>query len=138
MSSSVENGVLWDHLFDRRGLKVDARWGVLHNKVRIYRITHKELKELLGRREAPQALIQALECRKKVVPLRNLPLSKVEALSVAQAIVKDMTGSTIDLVGGARELISIIKKMEPTEKAEKTEKAEPEKTPHQEEESKGE
>lgn len=115
MDSPLETGVTWFHLLDRKGLKVDYRNGLLHSSVKIYRITKGELREVIGRREAPAVLIAALESKKKKITFKVLTLSKTEVLGAAQAILKDITGRTSDLVGGAREALQILRSLEKKE-----------------------
>lgn len=112
MDSPLETGVTWFHLLDRKGLKVEYRNGLLHSSVKIYRITKGELREVIGRREAPVVLIQALESKKKKITFKVLTLSKSEVLAAAQAILKDITGRTSDLIGGAREALQILRGLE--------------------------
>ena len=112
MDSPLETGVTWFQLLDRKGLKVDYRNGLLHSSVKIYRITKGELREVIGRREAPAVLIEALESKKKKFTFKVLTLSKAEVLASAQAILKDITGRTSDLVGGAREALQILRGLE--------------------------
>jgi len=121
MGSFIERGVLWNQLLDRKHLKVDARHGLLHDSVKIYRITKGELKELIGRREAPQVLLLALEqsTRRKEVAVRNLVLGKAEVLAAAQAIVKEMLGLEGDLQGGMKEVLGILREMVEKERASK-------------------
>lgn len=112
MSSSIENGVLWEHLFERKGFRVDARSGVIAGGVRIYRIMKGEHRQVIGRREAPQVLIVALESKKKTVVIGILELSKADVLAVAQAITKDITGEKEDFVGGAKHILEILRKLD--------------------------
>lgn len=119
MSSSIENGVLWDHLLERKSFKVDARFGVIHGGVRIYRITKGEQREVIGRREAPGVLIAALEVKKKTVPLKVITLSKTDMLAAAQAIVKDITGQKEDFIGGAKHILQILRGLQQTDGGEK-------------------
>lgn len=122
MDSPLETGVTWFHLLDRKGLKVDARNGLLHSSAKIYRIIKGELREVIGRREAPAVLIQALESKKKKVTLKVLTLSKNEVLAAAQAILKDITGRTSDLIGGAREALQILRGLEEKKEEKKEDK----------------
>jgi hypothetical protein len=112
MSSSIENGVLWEHLFERKGFRVDARSGVIAGGVRIYRIMKGEHRQVIGRREAPQVLIGALESRKKTVVIGILDLSKADILAIAQAITKDITGEKDDFVGGTKQILQILRKLD--------------------------
>lgn len=109
MAGSVEHGVLWQHLLERKNLKVDAREGLIAGGVRIYRVTKGESKEIIGRREAPQILISALESKKKMIPLKVIDLSKNDLVAVAQAITKDIVGQKDDFVGGVRQILQILR-----------------------------
>lgn len=152
MSSSIENGVLWQHLLEKKNLKVDAREGLIAGGVRIYRIMKGEHREVIGRREAPQVLIGALESKKKTVVIGILELSKADVLAVAQVITKDITNEKEDFVGGAKQILQILRKLDvpaaapvllvrrtpKPKKEEKPEEAKPQEAKPEEEKPKGE
>lgn len=112
MAGSIENGILWEHLLERKGFRVDARSGVIAGGVRIYRIVKGDHRQVIGRREAPQVLIGALESRKKTVAIGILELTKTDILAAAQAITKDIMGDTEDYVGGAKQILQILRKLD--------------------------
>ena len=116
MAGSIENGVLWQHLLEKKTLKVDAREGLIAGGVRIYRVTKGEHKEIIGRREAPAVLIAALESKKKTVSLKVIDLSKNDLVAVAQAITKDIVGQKDDFVGGVRQILQILRGLVEKEK----------------------